>query len=121
MKKKHVHIRLKEECDLKNKIMVVLVAFTLVLATVMIVSDKACINPCMETHAITEIIVELIDDLESSCIPINRNCQEYAITEEKIDELESPADYMDGLTAISKRCIYVGEAECFRLAVKRNI
>lgn len=39
----------------------------------------------------------------------------------KMYELENPADYMDGLTAYSKRCIYVGEAEYCRLAVKMNI
>ncbi len=122
MKKKPVHIRLKEECDLKKQIIAVLVAFTLVLATSMTAkNDKACINTCVQTYEIIRTAAEFTDGPQVSCAPINHILQEYISTGEEIYELENPADYMDGLTAISKRSIYVGEAEYCRLAVKLNI
>ncbi len=107
---------------MKNSIIVVLVAFTLVIATTLKVKNNdVFINTCMEKHATTEIIVELIDRPEFSFAPTERCGQEYYLTSEKIYELENPADYMDGLTAISKRCIYVGEAEYSCIAVKLNV
>ncbi len=104
-----------------SKIIAVFVAFTLTLTTGLTAKNcKICDNTCVHRHIIVRTIVESTDSIESSCTPNNHNWQEYALTSDKIHEVENPADYMDGLTAISKRCIYVGEADYFSLAVKMN-
>lgn len=107
---------------MKIKIIAVFVAFTLAFTTVLTAKIcKICVSTCVHTQIIVQTAAETTETLESSCIPNNHNWQEYALTSEKIYEVENPADYMGGLTAISKRCIYVGEADYLRLDVKRNM
>lgn len=108
---------------MKNKIIAVMVALSLVIAAILTANThESCTHHFrFHTQMIVRVLTENTVSTAVACTPTNHNWQEYALTSDKIYEVENPADYMDGLTAISKRCIYVGEASNCRLPVKMTI
>lgn len=106
---------------MKNKIIAVVVVISLIFTALLTVKPhKTCEYVCMQAQSIVRVMTSSTITAAHSCEPCNHDWQEYAITI-KMYKIENPADYMDGLTAISKRCIYVGEAEHCRLPVKFNL
>lgn len=97
-----------------KKIILVMVAFSLILATV-----TPALNNYSEHHIVcmhTQAIVRTMTTSTTAYAvynhtPNNHNLQELAITLEKNHEFANSADYMEGLTSISKRSIYCGDAE----------
>ena len=96
-----------------KKIILIMVAFSLILATVTTALNNCsehCI--CMHTRAIVRTITTSTTAYAVyNHTPNNHNLQELAITLEKNHEFANSADYMEGLTSISKRSIYCGDAE----------
>lgn len=96
-----------------KKAICIIVALSLLVATMNI----GAISPensklCMKTQLIMEVMTtSTTASAVHNHTPNNHNLQESAVTIEKMHEIENPADYMDGLTAYSKRTIYVGDAE----------
>lgn len=105
---------------MKTKIIAVFVALSLLIATTLTGKTHTnCSHTCVHTHVLVRMMTEVSVCSAVSCKPINHNWQEYALLSNKTYEIEDPTYYMEGLTAISKRCIYVGEAtDSCRLAVK---
>ena len=105
---------------MKNRIFAVFLVVSVLIATTLAAHPH---NYC--TCADTQSVMQEATDIsfaETVCSAASPHCylQETALVHIKLYEIENPAYYMDGLTAISKRSIYVGEAEC-RLSVKMNI
>lgn len=105
-----------------KKIILIMVAFSLILATV-----TTALNNCSEHHIVcmhTQAIVRTMTTSTTAYavhnhVPNNHNLQEMVVTLEKTHDFANSADYMEGLTAISKRTIYVGDAER-RFSKKNN-
>jgi hypothetical protein len=88
-----------------------MVAFSLILATVTTALNNYSEHLCMHTQAIVRTMTTSTAYAVHNHTPNNHNLQELAITLEKTHEFANSADYMEGLTSISKRTIYVGDAE----------
>ena len=97
---------------MKN-IIIIMVAFSLILATVTTALNTYSEHRiCMHTQAIVRTMTTSTTAYAVyNHTPNNHNLQELAITLEKNHEFANSADYMEGLTSISKRTIYVGDAE----------
>ena len=105
-----------------KKIILIMVAFSLILATVTTaLSNCSEHHICMHTQAIVRTMTTSTTAYAvHNHVPNNHNIQERAITLAKNHEFANSADYMEGLTASSKRSVYVGDAER-RFSVRINI
>lgn len=97
---------------MKNQIIALAVALSIIAATVLLTPMQTCmhvcVNPALVISAMTSSIVV---STAHNHAPNNHNLQELALSLEKTHDFANSADYMDGLTACSKRSIYVGEAD----------
>ena len=97
---------------MKNRIIAIAVAFSILTATVLLApmqtSTHVCISPSLVISTMTTSAVAMTAHNHT---PNNHNLQEMAVALEKTHEFANSADYIEGLTAISKRTIYVGDAE----------
>jgi hypothetical protein len=105
-----------------KKIILIMVAFSLILATVtMALNNYSEHRICMHTQAIVRTMTTSTAAYAvHNHTPNNHNIQEQAVALEKTHDFANSADYMEGLTAISKRSIYCGDADR-RACVKLNI
>lgn len=96
-----------------KKIILIMVAFSLILATVTtVLNTYSERHICMHTQAIVRAMTTSTTAYAvHHHTPNNHNLQELAITLEKNHDFANSADYMEGLTAISKRTIYCGDAK----------
>lgn len=104
-----------------KKLILIMVAFSLILATVTTALNTYSEHHiCMRTQAIVRAMTTSTVYAVHNHTPNNHNLQELAITLEKTHDFANSADYMEGLTAISKRSIYCGDAD-WRGCAKLNI
>lgn len=95
-----------------KKIILIMVAFSLILATVTTALSTCSEHLiCMHTQAIVRTMTTSTAYAVHNHTPNNHNLQELAMTLEKNHDFANSADYMEGLTSISKRSIYCGDAE----------
>ena len=97
-----------------NRILTVLVALSVLIATIgtVVKNYDADMHICMHTQSIVRVMTSsAVTGTVHNYSPNNHNIQELAVSLEK--KHENSADYMEGLTSISKRSIYVGEADPF--------
>ena len=94
-----------------NRILAVLVALSVLIATIGTAKNyDADTHVCMHTQSIVRVMTSsTVTGTVHNYSPNNHNIQELAVSLEK--NHENSADYMEGLTSISKRSIYVGEAD----------
>lgn len=107
---------------MKNRIFAVLLVISLMMTSILTarIHDE-CNGLCMHTQSVVQVMTSsTVTQTVHDHAPNNHNLQELAITLEKSHEFANAADYMEGLTAISKRTIYVGDAER-RACAKLNI
>lgn len=107
---------------MKNRIFAVLLAVSLMMTAILTarIHDK-CNGLCVHTQSVVQVMTNsTVTEAVHDHAPNNHNLQELAITLEKSHEFADAADYMEGLTAISKRSIYCGDAER-RGCIKLNI
>lgn len=98
---------------MKNRIFAVLLVVSLMMTAILTarIHDK-CNGLCMHTHSVVQVMTNsTVTEAVHDHAPNNHNLQELAITLEKSHEFADAADHMEGLTAISKRSIYCGDAE----------
>lgn len=97
---------------MKNRIIAIAVAFSVLIATLLIApmqtSMHVCVSPSLVISVMTTSAVAMTAHNHT---PNNHNLQELAMTLEKNHDFANSADYMEGLTSISKRTIYCGDAE----------
>ena len=106
---------------MKNRIFAVLLVVSLVLASTLTVRiDDDCANFSTHAQIVQLMTVSSVALTVHNHAPNNHNLQELALTLEKTHEFANSADYMEGLTASSKRSVYVGDAER-RFSVRINI
>lgn len=105
-----------------KKLICIMVVFALLFATF---NTQVC-PKCTHAHRSPALVLSTTTAINTaSCEacknqPNNHNLQEMAVTLEKIHDFANSADYMEGLTAISKRTIYCGDAD-WRGCAKLNI
>lgn len=106
---------------MKNRIIAIAVAFSVLVATLLIAplqtSMHVCVSPSLVISVMTTSAVAMT---AHNHLPNNHNLQEMALALEKKHDFANSADYMEGLTAISKRTIYCGDAErraCARINI----
>ena len=103
------------------RIIALAVAFSLLTAIVVQVPLQTCTHVCVNPVAvITVMTTPAVATTAHNHTPNNHNLQEMALTIEKTHDFANSADYMDGLTASSKRSVYVGDAER-RVCARINI
>lgn len=102
-----------------KKLILIMVAFSLILATIAL-NNYSEHHICMHTQAIVHTMTTSTAYAVHHHTPNNHNLQELAMMLEKDHDFANSADYMEGLTAISKRTIYCGDAE-MRFSVKMII
>lgn len=98
---------------MKNRIFAVLLVISLMMTSILTarIHDE-CNGLCMHTQSVVQVMTSsTVTQTVHNHAPSNHNLQELALTLEKTHEFANSADYMEGLTAISKRTIYVGDAE----------
>ena len=104
-----------------KRIIALAVAFALIAATVLKAplqtSTHVCVIPSL---VITTMTTSAVAMTAHNHTPNNHNLQEMAVALEKTHDFANSADHMEGLTAISKRSIYCGDAER-RSCAKLNI
>lgn len=108
---------------MKNKIIAVFVVVSVLIATTLTARPhEKCTHVCMHTRSIVHVMTSsTAAQTVHSYSPNNHNLQEMVVSLVKTQDFANSADYMEGLTAISKRCIYVGEAaEDCRSSVRIN-
>lgn len=97
---------------MKNRIIAIAVAFSVTIATLLFApmqtSTHVCVSPSLVISTMTTSAVAMTAHNHT---PNNHNLQEMAVALEKTHDFANSADYMEGLTAISKRSIYCGDAE----------
>ena len=97
---------------MKNKIIAIAVALSILTATLLLAPVQTTMHICMHTQSIVRVMTSsTVTGTVHNYSPNNHNIQELAVSLEK--NHENSADYMEGLTSISKRSIYVGEADPF--------
>ena len=98
-----------------NRILSVLVALSILIATIGIARTyDSDTHICIHTQSIVRVMTpSTVTGTVHSHTPNNHNLQEMAVALEKNHDFANSADYMEGLTSISKRSIYVGEADPF--------
>lgn len=96
---------------MKNQIIAIAVALSIFAAMAITCPHERC--TCAHNRQV--IVQTMTTSITALTVhdhnPNNHNWQEHAISSEKTYKIENPADYMEGLTSISKRSIYVGEAD----------
>lgn len=108
---------------MKNKIIAVFVVVSVIIATTLTARPhEKCTHLCMHSQSIVQLMISSTNaQTVHGHSPNNHNLQEMVISLVKTQDFANSADYMEGLTAISKRCIYVGEtAEDCRSSVRIN-
>ncbi len=97
---------------MKNRIIAIAVAFSILIATLLFAplqtSTHVCVSPSLVISTMTTSAVAMTAHNHT---PNNHNIQEQAVALKKNHDFANSADYMEGLTAISKRSIYCGDAE----------
>lgn len=107
---------------MKNRIFAVLLAVSLMMTAILTarIHDK-CNSLCMHTQSVVQVMTSsTVTQTVHNHTPNNHNIQEQAVVLEKKHDFANSADYMEGLTAISKRSIYCGDAErhgCVRINI----
>lgn len=99
---------------MKNRIFAVLLAVSLMMTAILTARIRDdCNGLCMHTQSVVQVMTSstVTEAVHDHHAPNNHNLQELAITLEKTHDFANSADHMEGLTAISKRSIYCGDAE----------
>lgn len=108
---------------MKTKVIAVMVALSILVAAILTVRPtENHSHICLRTYSIVQIMTSsTMTSTVHNHTPNNHNLQEMVVSLVKTHDFANSADHMEGLTAISKRCIYVGEAASDQIAVKRNL
>ena len=97
---------------MKNQIIAIAVALSIIAATVLLAPMQTCMHVCVNPAlVISARTTSAVITTAYNHAPNNHNLQELAGSLEKNHDFANSADYMEGLTSISKRSIYVGEAD----------
>lgn len=95
-----------------NRIIAAIVAVSILIATFGMARPHESHTLCMCSQSIVRVMTtSTATAAVHNHAPNNHNLQELALSLEKTHDFANSADYMDGLTACSKRSIYVGEAD----------
>ena len=108
---------------MKTKVIAVMIALSIIVATILTVrpTEKHS-HICLRTYSIVQVMTSsTMTSTVRNHTPNNHNIQEMVVSLVKKHDFANSADYMEGLTAISKRSIYVGEAASDQIAVKMNL